>query len=83
MISIDSIQLSNAASFPDKESAPTDIQLESAHVEGKWYGDGSLGISFTEALTRAEMNLLQELLSTVSVRVAEQKAKEDLEAPVL
>jgi hypothetical protein len=83
MISLDSIQLSNTASFPDKDSAPTDIKLEAAHVEGKWYGGGSLGVPFTEALTRTELNLLTELLTTIAARVAAQKEREDAEAPVV
>ena len=83
MISIDSIQLTTATRFPDKDSAPENVKIEAAHAEGRWYGEGSMGVPFTEELTRTELNLLTELLTSVAARLAEKKAKEDEAAPVV
>lgn len=83
MISINSIQLTTTASFPDKDSAPEAVKIDTAHVEGRWYGGGSMGVSFTEELTRTELNLLTELLTSVAARVAEKKTQEDEAAPVM
>lgn len=83
MISIDSIQLTTAARYPDKDSAPESVKVEGAHAEGRWYGEGSLGVPFTEQLTQTEQNLLSELLQSVIARVAKQKEEEDAAAPVV
>lgn len=77
MIAFSSITLGTTAHFASKESAPDSVKLDSAVVEGKWYGEGSLGVPFTEVLTQTEKNLLTELLTTVAARVAEQKAREN------
>jgi hypothetical protein len=83
VISIDSIQLTNAAHYQDKDSAPDSVKVEAAHAEGRWYGEGSLGVPFTEKLTQTERNLLSELLQSVAARVAKQKEQEDAAAPVV
>ena len=83
MISVESITLANTTRFPDKDSAPESVKVDSAQVEGRWYGEGSLGVPFTEQLTQTELNLLTELLQTVTARVAGQKARENEAALML
>lgn len=87
MLSIKSIQCGVTASF-QRETAEAEPQIQSvklnaAQVEGEWYGEGSMGIPFTEELTQTELNLLTELLTTVSARVAKKKQGEDKSAAMV
>jgi hypothetical protein len=87
MISVESIQCAVKVSFEKEteasEAVAKGILQTGAQVEGKWYGEGSMGIPFTEDLTKTEMNLLSELLTTVAARVAGKKEQENLAAPHL
>lgn len=84
MVKIESIQCAVTASFqknsPEAEPVIQEVRQTAAQVEGQWYGEGSMGIPFTEDLTQTELNLLNELLTTVAARVAKKKSEENARA---
>jgi hypothetical protein len=85
MIKIQSLQCAATATFtkesPESEPQIQEVKQTAAQVEGQWYGDGAMGIPFTEELTQTEHNLLNELLTTVAARVAKKKQEENARAP--
>jgi hypothetical protein len=80
MIALEAVRLETATRFPDTESAPEGFKIEGAIIEGRWYGEGSLGVPFTEELNEEESGELTNLLARVSARVAEKKRREDAAA---
>lgn len=84
MIKIQSIECAASATFtketPESEPQLQEVKQTAAQVEGQWYGDGAMGIPFTEELTQTEHNLLNELLTTVAARVAKKKSEENARA---
>jgi hypothetical protein len=87
MISVDSIQCHVTASFlksqGEDDANIQDIKLDGAQAEGRWFGDGTLGIPFTEELTRTELNLLNELMLQVARRIYLKKTEENMTAPLV
>jgi hypothetical protein len=87
MVKIESIQCAVTATFtkdsPEAEPVIQGVTQTAAQVEGQWYGEGSLGIPFTEDLTQTELNLLHELLTTVAARVAKKKQAENARAALV
>ncbi len=83
MISINTLQCNVTAKFEQHgdESHIQGIELTAAQAEGRWHGIGTLGIPFTEELTRTELNLLNELLMMVASRIYLKKTEENMAAP--
>lgn len=87
MIKIQAIQCAVTATFtkesPEAEPQIQEVKQTAAQAEGEWYGDGAMGIPFTEDLTQTELNLLNELLTTVAARVAGKKRDENARAAMV
>lgn len=85
MIAIHAIQCSVTASFEQHgEKAHIEkVEVKAAQADGRWYGEGSMGVPFTEEFTQTELNLLHELLMSVASRIYLKKSEENLTAPLV
>ncbi|HEX7313290.1 MAG TPA: hypothetical protein VF297_05190 [Pyrinomonadaceae bacterium] len=87
MLKVTAIQCAVTATFqretPEAEPVLQSVTQTAAQVEGQWYGDGAMGIPFTEDLTQTELHLLNELLTTVAARVAKKKQDENARAAMV